>query len=35
MMPHIIDLYAEPNNQYDEEGDAKPTLHILVWFHHL
>jgi len=34
-MPHIIDLYAQPNDQYDDEGEAKPTLNIPMWFRHL
>jgi len=33
--PHIIDLYVQPDDQYDEGGDAKPALSILMWFHHL
>jgi len=33
--PHIIDLYAQPDDQYNEEGEAKPALSIPVWFHHL
>jgi len=34
-MPHIIDLYAQADDQYDEEGKAKPALNILMWFYHL
>jgi len=33
--PHIIDLYMEANDQYDEEGKAKPALPIPVWFRFL
>jgi len=35
IMPHIIDLYAQPDDQYDEEGEAKPALPIPAWFCHL
>jgi len=34
-MPHIIDLYTQADDQYDEEGKAKPTLNIPMWFRHL
>src|SRR6267142_95344 len=34
-MPLIIDLYAESNDQYDDEGETKPTLPILPWFRYL
>jgi len=34
-MPHIINLYAQADDQYDEEGEAKPALNILMWFCHL
>src|SRR6266850_1050072 len=33
--PHITDLYAQPDNQYTEEGDAKPALPLLPWFRFL
>src|SRR6266850_1600 len=32
---HIIDLYTESNDQYDDEGEVKPALPILAWFCHL
>src|SRR6266850_3173081 len=34
-MPHIIDLYTQPDDQYNEEGESKPTLPIPMWFRHL
>ena len=34
-LPHIIDLYAEADNQYDEEGKAKPATPIPAWFRFL
>jgi len=34
-MPYVIDLYAQADNQYDKEGEAKPALLIPMWFHHL
>ena len=30
--PHITNLYVEANNQYNDEGEAKPTLPIPAWF---
>jgi len=33
--PHIADLYAQPDDQYTEEGDAKPTLPLPPWFRFL
>src|SRR6266850_1862255 len=33
--PFTIDLYVESNNQYNEEGETKPALPILPWFHYL
>jgi len=33
--PHIIDLYAQPDDQYDEEGNPKPAATIPLWFHFL
>jgi len=33
--PHITDLYAQQDDQYTEEGDAKPTLPLPPWFHFL
>src|SRR6266850_2202668 len=30
--PYVADLYAQANNQYTEEGDAKPTLPLPPWF---
>ena len=32
LMPHIINLYAQPDDQYTEEGEAKPVLLIPPWF---
>src|SRR6266850_734395 len=34
-MPHITNLYAQPDDQYDEEGEAKPALPLPPWFHFL
>src|SRR6267142_2267017 len=34
-MPHITDLYAQPDNQYNEEGEAKPALPLPLWFRFL
>src|SRR6266850_3455652 len=34
-MPHITDLYTQPDDQYNEEGEAKPTLPLPPWFHFL
>src|SRR6267142_1411357 len=34
-MLHIIDLYTQPDNQYNEEGEAKPDLPVPGWFHFL
>jgi len=34
-MPHIINLYAQADDQYDKEGETKPVLLIPAWFHHL
>src|SRR6267142_799916 len=34
-MPHIIDLYVEANDQYNEEGEAKSALPIPAWFRFL
>src|SRR6266850_1732959 len=33
--PHIADLYAQADNQYTEEGDARPTLPLPPWFRFL
>src|SRR6266850_8492114 len=33
--PYIADLYAQPNDQYTEEGDAKPALPLPPWFRFL
>jgi len=33
--PHITDLYAQPNDQYNEEGEAKPALPLPPWFRFL
>src|SRR6267142_2030825 len=30
--PHIIDLYTQQDDQYTEEGDAKPALPLPPWF---
>jgi len=30
--PHVADLYAQPDDQYTEEGEAKPTLPLPLWF---
>src|SRR6266850_554442 len=32
---HVIDLYAQPDDQYDEEGKAKPALPLPPWFRFL
>src|SRR6267142_912118 len=29
---HIINLYAQPNDQYDEDSQAKPALPLPAWF---
>jgi len=34
-MPHITDLYTQPDNQYNEEGEAKPALPLPLWFRFL
>src|SRR6267142_2694275 len=31
-LPHITDLYAQPDDQYNEEGKAKPALPLPPWF---
>src|SRR6267142_713630 len=31
-IPHIADLYAQADNQYTEEGDARPALPLPPWF---
>src|SRR6267142_1378922 len=33
--PHIADLYAQPDDQYTEEGDARPVLPLPPWFRFL
>src|SRR6266850_1144229 len=33
--PHIADLYAQPDNQYTEEGDVRPALPLPPWFRFL
>jgi len=33
--PHITNLYTQPNNQYTEEGDARPALPLPPWFRFL
>jgi len=33
--PHIIDLYTQPNNQYDKNGHTKPALPLQPWFRFL
>src|SRR6266850_827971 len=33
--PHIADLYAQADDQYTEEGDARPALPLLPWFRFL
>ena len=33
--PHITDLYAQPDDQYNEEGEAKPALPLPPWFRFL
>ena len=35
LSPHIIDLYTQPEDQYDENGQIKPTLPLQPWFHFL
>src|SRR6266850_4213139 len=32
---HIADLYAQADDQYTEEGDARPALPLLPWFRFL
>jgi len=32
---HITDLYAQPDDQYNEEGKVKPTLPLPPWFRFL
>jgi len=34
-MPYVTDLYAQPNDQYDEEGETKPVLPLPPWFRFL
>jgi len=34
-MPHITDLYTQPDDQYNEEGRAKPALPLPPWFRFL
>src|SRR6267142_3858757 len=34
-MPHITDLYAQPDDQYTEDGEAKPALPLPPWFRFL
>jgi len=33
--PHIAKLYAQPDDQYTEEGDARPALPLPPWFRFL
>jgi len=33
--PHIADLYAQPDDQYTEEGDVRPALPLPPWFRFL
>jgi len=33
--PHIIDLYAQPDDHYTKDGDPKPTLPLPPWFRFL
>ena len=33
--PHIADLYAQPDDQYDENGKTKPALPLPPWFRFL
>src|SRR6267142_1324393 len=33
--PHIINLYAQQDDQYTEEGDVKPALPLPLWFRFL
>src|SRR6267142_4526027 len=35
LMPHITNLYTQPDDQYNEEGEAKPALPLLPWFRFL
>jgi len=35
MMPHVINLYTEANNKYNNEGETKPVLPIPAWFCYL
>src|SRR6267142_3784097 len=30
--PHIAELYAQPDDQYTEEGDSRPALPLPPWF---
>ena len=30
--PHIIDLYATPDDQYDEDANARPAESLPLWF---
>jgi len=34
-IPHITNLYAQADDQYTEEGDARPALPLPPWFHFL
>jgi len=34
-MLHIIDLYTQPDNRYDEHGETKPALPLPPWFRFL
>jgi len=33
--PHIIDLYAQPDDHYTKDGDPKPALPLPPWFRFL
>jgi len=33
--PHIAELYAQPDDQYTEEGDVRPALPLPPWFRFL
>src|SRR6267142_1289777 len=33
--PHVADLYAQADDQYTEEGDARPALPLPPWFRFL
>ena len=33
--PYIIDLFVESNDQFNDEGEAKPALPIPAWFRFL